>query len=76
METKKQELPSKKNRVSFYGMRSALRSNMTPSYCTFYLVRHGETEGNVKEIIQGHTDSPLTEALDRSLRGITRDTFL
>lgn len=29
--------------------------------CTIYLVRHGETEFNVKEIIQGHTDSPLTE---------------
>jgi len=30
-------------------------------YCTFYIVRHGETEWNAKKIIQGHKDSPLTE---------------
>ncbi len=29
---------------------------------TFYLVRHGNTELNVKDVLQGHTDSPLTEA--------------
>ncbi|HAO64442.1 TPA: hypothetical protein DCQ44_00475 [Candidatus Taylorbacteria bacterium] len=28
---------------------------------TFYIVRHGETEFNVSGIMQGHTDSPLTE---------------
>src|SRR3989344_8043224 len=28
---------------------------------TFYLVRHGETEYNVKKIIQGQSDSPLTK---------------
>lgn len=28
---------------------------------TFYLVRHGETEHNVQGIMQGWTDSPLTE---------------
>ncbi|MBS1494478.1 MAG: histidine phosphatase family protein [Bacteroidetes bacterium] len=28
---------------------------------TYYIVRHGETEGNIKLIIQGHSDSPLTE---------------
>lgn len=27
---------------------------------TFYIVRHGETEWNVKKLIQGHKDSPLT----------------
>jgi len=27
----------------------------------FYLVRHGQTEWNVKDLIQGHQDSPLTE---------------
>lgn len=31
------------------------------NYCTFYLVRHGETDWNVKRIMQGHGDSPLTE---------------
>ena len=31
------------------------------SLCTFYIVRHGQTEWNVKGLIQGHADSPLTE---------------
>lgn len=31
------------------------------NYCTFYLVRHGETEWNVKRIMQGHRDSQLSE---------------
>lgn len=29
--------------------------------CTLYVVRHGETEWNVKRLLQGHADSPLTE---------------
>ncbi len=29
-------------------------------YCTIYLVRHGQTEWNVKKLIHGHADSPLT----------------
>ena len=29
--------------------------------CIFYIVRHGETEGNVKRLLQGHSDFPLTE---------------
>ncbi len=29
-------------------------------YCTFSIVRHGETEWNRKGLIQGHEDSPLT----------------
>ncbi len=28
---------------------------------TFYIVRHGETIGNAQKIIQGQTDTPLTE---------------
>ena len=28
--------------------------------CTFYIVRNGETEGNVKKVFQGQTDYPLT----------------
>jgi probable phosphoglycerate mutase len=27
----------------------------------FYIIRHGETEWNIKKIIQGHKDSPLTK---------------
>ncbi|CAN5315547.1 histidine phosphatase family protein [soil metagenome] len=28
---------------------------------TLYIVRHGETEWNTQKLLQGHTDSPLTE---------------
>ncbi|OHA89712.1 MAG: hypothetical protein A2741_02045 [Candidatus Zambryskibacteria bacterium RIFCSPHIGHO2_01_FULL_43_27] len=31
------------------------------SYCTFYIVRHGEAEGNALGLMQGHYDVPLTE---------------
>ena len=27
---------------------------------TLYLMRHGETEDNVRRVIQSHNDSPLT----------------
>jgi len=33
----------------------------TSSKTTFYLVRHGETEWNVKKILQGHKNSRLTK---------------
>lgn len=39
---------------------------MKNNFCTFYLIRHGETEFNVQGITQGHIDSPLTE------KGITQ----
>lgn len=29
------------------------------NYCTLYIVRHGQTEWNVKELTQGETDIPL-----------------
>jgi len=29
-------------------------------YCRLYIVRHVETEWNVKKLFQGHSDSPLT----------------
>lgn len=35
--------------------------NHKNSNCTIYIVRHGETEFNVANIMQGHTDAPLTE---------------
>ncbi|MGB9883700.1 MAG: histidine phosphatase family protein [Microgenomates group bacterium] len=31
------------------------------NYCTLYLVRHGETDWNVKGLVQGHSDIPLNE---------------
>lgn len=47
-------------------------------YCKLYIVRHGESEGNVLGIIQGHRDFPLTARgkeqaaiLARDLAGVT-----
>ena len=34
---------------------------MNKNYCTIYLVRHGETDWNVKGLVQGHTDTPLNK---------------
>ncbi|MDO8564369.1 MAG: histidine phosphatase family protein [bacterium] len=34
---------------------------MKNNLCTFYIVRHGETEWNRDAIVMGHKDSPLTE---------------
>lgn len=31
-------------------------------YCRFYVVRHGQTEWNVKGVVQGQSNSPLTQA--------------
>lgn len=35
---------------------------MSRELTTFYIVRHGQTQWNVERRMQGHTDSPLTEA--------------
>ncbi len=35
---------------------------MKRNYTTFYIVRHGESEGNVNKILQGQMDFPLTKA--------------
>lgn len=37
-------------------------------YCTIYVVRHGETEYNVKKILQGQTDSALTQLGEKQAR--------
>ncbi len=36
---------------------------------TLYLIRHGETEDNVRRVIQGHNDSPLTQEGIAATRG-------
>jgi broad specificity phosphatase PhoE len=42
-------------------------------YCTIYLVRHGETENNVNDIVQGHVDSPLTDKGIQDVKRLQRE---
>lgn len=42
-------------------------------YCTFYIVRHGETIWNVEKLIQGHGDSPLTSLGKMQAENIARE---
>jgi broad specificity phosphatase PhoE len=41
-------------------------------YCTLYLVRHGETEWNLKELVQGHTDIPLNKKGEQQAKEMAR----
>jgi len=41
---------------------------MSKGMTTFYIARHGETLYNTQGIIQGHTDSPLTETGEAQAR--------
>lgn len=38
----------------------------------FYIVRHGETEWNVKKLQQGHSDSPLTATGEAQIRALAQ----
>ena len=42
-------------------------------YTTLYVVRHGETEWNVRDILQGQKDSPLTERGIQQAKELTED---
>ncbi len=42
------------------------------NYCTIYLVRHGETEANVKKILQGHRDYPLTRKGEKQAHDLAK----
>lgn len=42
------------------------------NYCTFYIVRHGETQWNVKELLQGHSDVPLNKKGEWQARELTK----
>lgn len=42
------------------------------SYCTFYIVRHGQTEWNLKKLVQGHTDIPLTKTGEKQAKDLAK----
>lgn len=44
-----------------------------PNYCTFYIVRHGETDWNAKGITQGQLDSSLTKIGEEQARIVARE---
>ena len=46
---------------------------MNTPHTIFYIVRHGETEWNVANIIQGHGDSPLTERGVLQAKGVAEE---
>lgn len=46
------------NQILFFCREKLLEKN---SYCVLYIVRHGETEWNIKQIVQGHRDIPLNK---------------
>ncbi len=41
-------------------MQTSNTQQQPNTYCRLYIARHGESEGNVLGIIQGHADFPLT----------------
>lgn len=41
-------------------------------HCTFYLIRHGETDWNVKKIIQGHSDNPLNKIGEKQAKELVK----
>ncbi|MBI3379858.1 histidine phosphatase family protein, partial [Candidatus Gottesmanbacteria bacterium] len=47
--------------------------NDQKNYCTFYIVRHGETQWNVDRKIQGHRNSPLTEEGLKQIKEIAKE---
>ncbi len=52
-------------------MRSGIQYTfilMDTNLCTIYLVRHGQSEGNVKRLMQGHKDYPLTQKGEEQAR--------
>ncbi len=42
------------------------------NFCTFYLVRHGETDWNANKIIQGHSNNPLNQTGEKQARELAK----
>lgn len=47
--------------LSYYTPSFDTMYSMKDSCCTLYIVRHGETDWNMKGLVQGHTDIPLNK---------------
>jgi len=39
---------------------------------TIYVVRHGRTEGNLKGILMGHIDTPLTDSGKKNVPNLAK----
>lgn len=48
-----------------------IKNKTGKNYCTFYIVRHGQSEWNVKGLLQGHTDIPLTKTGEQQARQLS-----
>ncbi len=46
---------------------------MKNNYCTIYLVRHGRTDWNEKNLVQGHTDIPLNTEGEREAEELAKE---
>ncbi|HSD98215.1 MAG TPA: histidine phosphatase family protein [Patescibacteria group bacterium] len=45
------------------------------TYCTFYIVRHGQSEGNVKQVISGQKETNLSELGRKQAQERAKDLF-
>ena len=51
---------------------STIPRKLNPSPRTIIMVRHGETQGNLDDIAQGHFDAPLTEVGERQAEAVAK----
>lgn len=52
--------------------KQSLRPAGLKNFATVYIVRHGQTEWNLKKIIQGQSDSPLTDEGVKQARNLSK----
>ncbi len=42
------------------------------NYCRLYIIRHGETDWNLKELVQGHTDIALNKTGEKQANDLAK----